>query len=100
MAEEKPRFMEEKVDRILDLVTGMYRVLCDTERPMTLDEIAQFWGVSKRSLYSTRRYLLPDFGRHRDGEKRKTYTRGEFMEWASLGREELKRRYMQIGSDE
>ena len=80
-SDSKPVYFEQKVDKIFELVT---------------EDIARYWGVSKRSLYGAKRYLLPNFGKSENGE-RNTYKKGEFYKWASIGREELRRMYKEEG---
>lgn len=89
----KSLHIEEKLDFCIEAVLEIKQALL-TDSTITVQEIADYWHVSKRTLYGSQRYLLPGFG-EADGGKRKTYTRREFYEWAALGREELRRRYME-----
>ena len=96
--EKKPIYTEQKIDVILEMVTDMYKVLMAPDARISVDEIARYWGVNKRSLYGARRYLLPDFGRTEEKGKHRTYTRKEFQKWAAIGRDELKRRWKTLGN--
>lgn len=85
--------MEEKIDKILELLEVISDKLSINDEPINLKEIANYWGVSVRSLYGNKRYLLPDFGKLPEGTNRRTYSKGEFRRWAAIGREELRRRF-------
>ena len=95
-SDSKPVYFEQKVDKIFELVTEIHNALFDDESIMSVEDIARYWGVSKRSLYGAKRYLLPNFGKSENGE-RNTYKKGEFYKWASIGREELRRMYKEEG---
>lgn len=86
-------YLEQKIDKILELLEEISDKLSINDEPIKIKEMAKFWGVSERSLYGNKRYLLPDFGKLPAGTNRRIYTKGEFMKWAAIGREELRRRY-------
>ena len=94
--ETRPIYIEEKLDKILELLSEVHKAMLDPDAPITVDEIAEYWGVGKRSLYGAKRYLLPNFGKSEDGV-RNSYKKGEFYKWAAIGREELRRRYKEHG---
>ena len=89
-------YTEEYLAEILRLTREMHDAVCTDSKAMSLDEIAKHYGVSKQSLHKGKKYLLPNFGRKKDGAKRNTYTWGEVLEWERKGIENLKREYMTL----
>ena len=73
--EERLELIEQKLDMLISLFNA-------DNRYMSMQEIADYYGVSKQSLYKEKRYLLPDFGKQQAEGKRNTYTCREVMEWS------------------
>lgn len=82
--EDRLESMESKVDIIIDLLSSARR--------MTMKEIADYYKVPRQSLYTTRRYLLPNFGKDmpKDG-----YTFGEVVAWSAYGVENLRQAWIE-----
>lgn len=76
----------ESIERKLD------ELIASQKNPlMTVQEIADYLGVSRSRLYTTKRYLLPDFGRAvSEGKRNIKYSRREVDKWLSQGVDNLK----------
>ena len=67
---------------------------------MTVSDIADYTKVNKSLLYTTKRYLLPDFGRNAKEGQRMEWTKQEVMDWLKRGTDVLKREYELAKIDE
>ena len=76
--EERVEELNRKVDRILLL-------LGNGNRTMTVADIAEQLGCTRQTLYTSKRYLLPNFGK----DRKHRYTVSEVQEWLSRGEANL-----------
>ena len=80
-------FLEERISEIESKVDRILIILGDGNRTMSVKDIAEMLHVSRQALYTSKRYLLPDFGRGlKEGRK---YTRSEVLQWNSKGEKQL-----------
>ena len=79
--EDKLTCIENKLDRILMLLEENRN-----SRYLSVKDIASICGISRQTLYTTKRYLIPNFG---EGPRRK-YTLAEVQTWLGRGEDELK----------
>lgn len=83
----KPKHIEDRLEAIEDKLDRVLIALGDGKQRMNIQDIADMCKVSRQSLYTTKRYLLPDFGEGlKEGRK---YTRSEVIAWLSKGENEL-----------
>ena len=88
--EGKPRYLEDRIDDLDAKLDRVLRILERNAGRMSMQEIAAFWGVTKSSLYRSKRYLLPDFGKK---VPHNGYLREDVMRWAEKGEMELYRQW-------
>ena len=91
MAYEHPRYIEERLESLELKMDRMLELLGDGNQEMTMKEIAERAQCSVASLYGSKRYLLPDYGRG-VGSGRK-YTRQEVSLWLAKGEDQLKKEW-------
>ena len=84
--EDRPKYLEERIDDLEAKLDRILRILERNAGRMSMQEIAAFWGVTKSSLYRSKRYLLPDFGRN---VPHNGYLREDVMRWADKGEAQL-----------
>lgn len=87
MESTKPRFIEERLTAIEDKLDRLLIAIGEGEQRMTVRDIAEMKGISRQTLYTTKRYLLPDFGEGLD--KGRKYTRAEVINWLAKGEAQL-----------
>ena len=68
--------IQRKMDLLLKINGG------DT-LPMTVKAVAEMYGKPRTSMYTTYRYLLPNFGIDSNGNVVNEWTRAEILEWNS-----------------
>lgn len=74
--EDKMNILEQKLDLLIKMNGG------DTI-PMTVKDVAEMYGKARTGMYSTYRYLLPNYGVDADGTVVNEWTRREVIEWNS-----------------
>ena len=84
-------YIEEKINEIDNKLDRILLLMGDMNKSMTIQSIADMLGVPRQSLYTNKRYLLPDFGK--DLKKGKKYTKSEVIAWNSKGDQNLYREW-------
>lgn len=88
----RPIYLEQRFERLEAKVDRLLELMGDGDQLMSVADIAKHLGVSRQTLYKSKRYLLPNFGR--DQEKR--YPRSLVMDWLAKGEANLYREWKQL----
>ena len=85
------KYLEEEIDEIKQTLNEIRELLGGNSQIMTVKEIAAFYNKPRTSMYSSYRYLLPNFGLSKDGKETiGEWTRKEVIEWNSRPLQERK----------
>lgn len=85
---EEDEFLK-KLDMKLDMIISALGI---HTKPMTISDIAVFYGKSRSSMYTTWRVLIPNYG-VTEGEGSGTWTMQEVIEWNERSLEERRKEY-------
>lgn len=85
MGKEKSVYLEDIVIETRDKVDLILRYLTNGQN-MKVADVARYFGVSRQALYSSKRYLLPGFGRE---IPKNGWPMPVVAEWASHGQDRL-----------
>lgn len=91
MEEGKPRYLEDWLSLLDQKLDMILEELGSGAQRMSVKDIAKLYGIPRQKLYTSKRYLLPDFGEGL-GEGR-TYTREEVLMWKAKGEDRLYREW-------
>lgn len=93
MEKENPKYLEEWMPIINRKLDTLLSLMGADNQEMTVSDIARMCKVSRDSLYRSKRYLLPDFGREKG---RKRYPRKDVVEWLSRGEAQLRKEWLEM----
>lgn len=85
------RYLEEEIEEIKQTLNEIRELIGGNTQIMTVKDIAAFYNKTRTAMYTTYRYLLPNFGLTKDGKNTiKEWTRKEVIEWNSRPLQERK----------